>query len=62
MTSSTGKELFHLRHGDSEARASSEAAELGLEPGGLQQNEILCCTLPLGQGPLAAPSLGMSAE
>ena len=27
--SSTGKELFHLRHGDSEARTSSEAAELG---------------------------------
>lgn len=35
MTSSTGKELFHLRHGDSEARTSSKAAELGLEPGGL---------------------------
>ena len=33
--SSTGKELFHLRHGDSEARSNSEAAGQGLEPAGL---------------------------
>ena len=34
----------------------------GLNQVVLQQNEILSCTLPLGQGPLAASSLGMSAE